>query len=156
MGIQGSGCIADIPSLEENVPTIKFKQMKNQFINANIKIYSEEHSKAVQEVLFKLGYTWSARSTEFVDTEGLSIITTDNGRIYYGGDDEEKSYDKINIDDLYKMLSEKTESVKVELSNEYTAEIQQDGSVKVGCQDFSFSKIKELYKAAKKVRNQKD
>ena len=61
-----------------------------------------------------------------------------------------KVYDFSKIHKLMTDIIEES-SVKVQLNDEYTAEIQ-NGTVKVGCQTISFEKVLELAKEVEKAK----
>ena len=61
-------------------------------------------------------------------------------------------YDFVSIEKMFELLFVPPfVPVEVKLNDEYTAVIQQDGSIKVGCQTFSFSAIVNLVREIENV-----
>lgn len=54
------------------------------FKNMKIRIKDEEHSKAVQEALFALGYRWVPNGFQVAHTEKDYLLTWSEGDITYG------------------------------------------------------------------------
>lgn len=112
------------------------------------RVHSPEHSEAIQERLFKLGYSWfSGKNTQFQDKPFL--YTKKNGYVLHDGALEvflKEDAIQTTLDDLYKM----TAPIIVQLNDDYIATIYKDSkTVEVGCCVFSFERIEELYKAMK-------
>lgn len=121
------------------------------------RVKNEKHSVAIQERLFELGYDWIVGGKKAKNIQPLYLFCWGgtSGITYYTENFHYHPYDFENhpskeatLDDLYKIK----EGVKVKLNDEYTAIIKDD-VVEIGCQEFSFSVIKKLYK---EIKNNKD
>lgn len=118
------------------------------------RVYSKEHSKAIQEVLFKLGYSWIGYQ-DIKYTYGSYLYVESDGCIMHGQEKDFFNTDlskESTLDELYKMLNE--ERFELELNDSHTAVIKND-VVKVGCQEFTFDKIEELNKLIMKYKSKK-
>ena len=84
--------------------------------------------------------------------KGTNVLYFNKGEDYFGGWTEiatqSLKYKQVTLAQLVEMLT--PEEIKVELNSEYTAIVTKEG-VKVGCQSFPTSKIRELAKALDEV-----
>jgi len=55
----------------------------------------------------------------------------------------------LDLDCVTRIYPPEEKKTTVQLNDEYSAEILEDGDIKVGCQTFTFDKLEELYNAAK-------
>ena len=99
--------------------------MNKQFRNMKIRIKGEEHSRAVQEVLFKLGFGWRGyvRSLEFTEAQALYATKADNSITYSSYDSkffEEHSAKEVTLEDLQAMLKQGTDVENTGLSCGHT------------------------------------
>ena len=73
--------------LQQGASITKEKEMepaKPQFKNMKFRVKDEEHSKLIQEELFKLGYEWNGgKRVQYTDKEFL--YTDENGWLSHGG-----------------------------------------------------------------------
>lgn len=95
--------------------------MTKQLQNMKIRIKDEEHSKQVQECLFKLGYLWCARIKDFkyLDAKALYANNEYNTVTYSdfaGGFFDDQENKEVTLEDLQAMLAETSEPV-VEINN---------------------------------------
>ena len=124
-----------------------YKQIKMR--DMKFRVHSPEHSKAIQEQLFKLGFSWlQGQELMYLDGDQLFANSNDLG---YASDSEfynNSTHKETTLDDLYK-LNQPPKPVEVKLNDEYTAIITDD-KVKVGCQEFTHEVINELHKAINK------
>ncbi len=119
------------------------------------RVHNEEHSKAIQDKLFELGYDWGGENkTSYIEDEFDPKVSVGFLYSYAAGllgwdevshrgfkKDERK---ETALDELYKLQSIK----KLQLNEDHTATIlEKERVVKVGRQEFTFEKIKELHKA---------
>ena len=113
--------------------------------NMKIRINSPEHSKEVQECLFKLGYRWNHQTVaSLYDVDDDNIYAYDHGRIFCSTQAGQSYFDthqnkEVTLEDLRAMLAE-----------------QYDGPTKVGVVDIrpfsidvtekqiTFSELQEL------------
>ncbi len=113
-----------------------------------IKIYSEEHSKAVQEKLFEIGYSWNgSKDIKYTYLDRIMFYENIIHGIFVNSasnfDSPDYNYfETVTLDDLYSGRFKKEVSLK--LTSDYTAYLK-DGFVQVGCQEIPFEKIEELY-----------
>lgn len=89
--------------------------MNKQFKNMKIRIKDEEHSRAVQEVLFKLGFGWRgfSRRLEFTDAQALYATKADNSitySLYVSEFFEVHSAKEVTLEDLQAILKQDTDT----------------------------------------------
>ena len=112
------------------------------------RVHSPEHSKAIQEQLFKLGVRFCSGDNETPLYADASVLHVKNKIVSHGNSWSVNSYEsceETTLDDLYK-LNQPPKPRELKLNNEYTAIITDD-KVKVGCQEFTHEVINELHKA---------
>jgi hypothetical protein len=116
-------------------------------------------SEAVQKLLFQAGYKWGGRwggsnPTTVGNNNQGALFAYESGKITYADEQYGRQNDQHGpLVDLTKepiiKLIELLEitPVRVKLNSAYTAEVSEDKkTVKVGCQTFDSTKIKELAK----------
>ena len=114
-----------------------------------VRIENEIISRGVQSLLFENGFTWhgDAVGKYFpLSCFPLCIAGDNNKKIAWCSESFYKSegYEIISPERLQEILRSKP-ITKFELNSSYTAEIDPNTeTVKVGCQTFTFAKIKEL------------
>ena len=77
------------------------------------RVHSPEHSEAIQEKLFELGYNLG-RNVLFLNTDSNFLFATKEGSIYYNNLEigfEEEYYKETTLDDLYKLKAEVSKEV---------------------------------------------
>jgi hypothetical protein len=105
--------------------------MNKQFKNMKIRIKDEEHSRAVQEVLFDLGYSWVYGAkllsfpTEYIYTYSNGNITQDRGAYNEFENDAVEHFSnhkntEVTLEDLQAMLKQDTDVENTGLSCEHT------------------------------------
>ena len=95
--------LIDYPAVNRTLKRIylqKYYPMKDM----KFKVHSPEHSKAIQERLFELGYEWSSGLLVCKNTNRGDLCVTTNGTIHYNPEHTEGKWD--TLDDLYKMEKE--------------------------------------------------
>ena len=71
--------------------------------------------------------------------------------------DDHTNYEYVSLEKMFELLaSNPYVPVEVKLNSEYTAIIQEDGSVNVGCQSFPYSVIVNLVREMEKVIKNKN
>lgn len=90
---------------------------------------------------------------EYMDRGSKEVLSLCMGYSYYiNGDYLTDGYGGAVYQ--FGKWAEIIEDNKIKLSDNYEAEILDNGDIKVGCQNISFDKLKEVYKAAKAKRNE--
>lgn len=79
----------------ENLELIEEPKMTQQFKAMKIRIKDEQHSRLVQEALFKVGYKWSDHNQDISYTDKAFIYADNNGYIFYGSLTETFNTDKV-------------------------------------------------------------
>ena len=126
-----------------------YKQIKMR--DMKFRVHSPEHSKAIQEQLFKLGVRFCSGDNETPLYADASVLHVKNKIVSHGNSWSVNSYEsceETTLDDLYK-LNQPPKPRELKLNDEYTAIITED-KVKVGCQEFTHEVINELHKAINK------
>jgi len=122
-----------------------------------INIFSQEHSKVVQQRLFDLGYAWNSGGAVFLDFHDIypdcQICCNSKLKMRHGSkadhDEEIDVYgEEITTDDLFQM--EKPKKQIVQLNSEYSDVVSKDG-IKVGCQTFNLDIVEKLANAVKEI-----
>ena len=88
--------------------------MENKLQNLKFRVYSEEHSEAIQEKLFSIdkNITWIYSTDQNVEGfDDLPYLILDEDSKIYGADEDwlnrrHSSYKESTLDDLYKMQAE--------------------------------------------------
>ncbi len=116
--------------------------------NLKFRVHSPEHSKAIQERLFELGYKWCSGDIKAICTELPFLFADNDGTIGHGSIldyfNAQLNHKETTLDKTYEMTALK----KIRLNSDYEAIIK-DGFVEVGCQKIEFERIEELYKLIK-------
>ncbi len=121
-----------------------------------VRVHNEFLSKAVQALFFAKGISWSGEdwgvSSEPTDCNGASAcLYVDNfSKLYHGkgtGKAEFVFDAKTDWDEIEEFLN-KPKLIQIKLNSQYTAIINKDTkTVKVGCSEFEFKVVDELYNA---------
>jgi len=73
----------------------------------------------------------------------------------YNNSSGDTAFKTVSIEEMFDIMSKPYEApfqpIEVKLNDEYTAKVQRDGSVKVGCQTFPMQSIVSLYTAVQLV-----
>lgn len=127
-----------------------------------IKIHGPEHGKLVQETLFARGFVWNGDGSQelkqafkqaFQQGRVGEIVISHEDTLLYGSFESEFGGDAetITLDDVFKLdLRKKITSVLVKLNCDYNAVVTKE-TIKVGCQEFPISIIKDLAEAYEKL-----
>jgi len=119
----------------------------------NITFKDKYEHQAMQQFLFDNGCSWSYMNQKKVEEYGNNTIRVDTWRdmsqllgneipVDYAKD---PTFTFADRDIIKEILNSSKPITKLELNTEYTAEIDPNTeTVKVGCQTFTFAKIKEL------------
>ncbi len=117
-----------------------------------VRIKNEIESRGVQQFLFEQGFLWSADNeakyfkVPFSSSYQTCFTVNDSKIIAYCNEEyycknEYEIIDAVQLPSIFK-------NVKIILNSSHTAEVDKSTkTVKVGCQSFTFDKIKELYEA---------
>ena len=77
----------------------------NKLQNMKIRINSQEHSKQVQECLFRLGYCWVDGSKVVLHEDSNALYCSDDGDITYGGWEDGDDWVEVLLRDLQGTMS---------------------------------------------------
>lgn len=108
-----------------------------------IKIYDENHSEAVQKILFKLGYRWSNSGSNVNNLQAKYLFGYDDYEITHSSEESQFINNKsviATIDDLYGFYKDFNNEV-VQLNDNHSCVISKS-NVRVGCQTFGTLKMK--------------
>lgn len=113
-------------------------------------VHSKEHSIALQNKLFELGYEWMSGKKEPFTICNIDFLYTDEeGYITHNSDvirfNDDKGI-KSTLDDLYKMAEETT----IIIHDKYKSIInRKEETVFIGSKELSFTEVKRIYNAIK-------
>lgn len=124
--------------------------MKNK-LPINITFKNKYEHKAIQQFLFDNGCKWCyGAGSELYDGGIMSLpdmykimVNTDKVMGHTSGHLSNPTFTIADLDTIKEILEYKP--ITIQLNSGYTAEIDKDTqTVKVGCQSFTFDKIREL------------
>ena len=123
--------------------------------NLKFRANSPEHSIAIQNRLFELGYKWIGGDVKPICTNFKNLFTNKDGTICHGysSDDtfKESSKEEATLNDLYAQK----QSVSLDINDEYAAEYEKGSNeVRIGCQKIKVTKIKELIYAIDELNSE--
>ena len=134
-----------------------------------IKTNSKQHHAAILGALYALGFQWHRQVSYSLYINSPTIINDIQSRWYHGypiirvamkskdiagmSDNNYEVYTLSTLDDVIAELNV-LENITVVLNGDYTAIVNPDKTVKVGCQTFTFESVKELATAVYKMEKE--